>query len=137
MARLEITGLEEVQEAMLRRDEAAEAAVPAMLKAGGEVIQKAQQEEIKTRFHSRRSTGALLASIKLSAVKEKDDAKYIEVAPTGTDSHGVRNAEKGFILNYGRKNMPARPWFTAAHTKAADSVTAEMRRVWEEKQNGR
>ena len=33
--------------------------------------------------------------------------------------------------------MPARPWFTAANEKAADEATAEMRRVWEEKQNER
>ena len=47
----------------------------------------------------------------------------------------ICNAEKGFVLNYGRSNMPARPWFTAANEKAADDVVSEMRRVWEEKQN--
>ena len=98
-------------------------------------MQKAQQEEIKTRFNSRRSTGALLASIKVSAVKEIDGGKRVEIYPNGKDKHGVRNAEKGFVLNYGRSNMPARPWFTAANEKAADDVVSEMRRVWEEKQN--
>lgn len=100
-----------------------------------EEMQKAQQEEIKTRFNSRRSTGALLASIKVSAVKEIDGGKRVEIYPNGKDKHGVRNAEKGFVLNYGRSNMPARPWFTAANEKAADDVVSEMRRVWEEKQN--
>jgi len=137
MAKLTVTGLEEVEEAMLRRSEAAEKAVPEMLKAGGAVAQRAQQNEIKTRFNSRRSTGALLASIKVSSVKEKDGAKLVEVAPTGKDRHGVRNAEKGFVLNYGRSNMPARPWFTAAAEKSGDEVLTEMRRVWEEKQNER
>ena len=99
------------------------------------LMQKAQQEEIKTRFNSRRSTGALLASIKVSAVKEIDGGKRVEIYPNGKDKHGVRNAEKGFVLNYGRSNMPARPWFTAANEKAADDVVSEMRRVWEEKQN--
>ena len=61
----------------------------------------------------------------------------VEVYPDGKDRHGVRNATKGFVLQYGRKNMPARPWFTAANTKAADAVNAEMRRVWEAKQNER
>ena len=121
MAKFNVVGLDDVQEAMLRQDAIVEEAVPEMLKAGGAVMQKAQQEEIKTRFNSRRSTGALLASIKVSAVKEIDGGK--------------RNAEKGFVLNYGRSNMPARPWFTAANEKAADDVVSEMRRVWEEKQN--
>lgn len=135
MAKFNVVGLDDVQEAMLRQDAIVEEAVPEMLKAGGAVMQKAQQEEIKTRFNSRRSTGALLASIKVSAVKEIDGGKRVEIYPNGKDKHGVRNAEKGFVLNYGRSNMPARPWFTAANEKAADDVVSEMRRVWEEKQN--
>ena len=134
-AKFNVVGLDDVQEAMLRQDAIVEEAVPEMLKAGGAVMQKAQQEEIKTRFNSRRSTGALLASIKVSAVKEIDGGKRVEIYPNGKDKHGVRNAEKGFVLNYGRSNMPARPWFTAANEKAADDVVSEMRRVWEEKQN--
>lgn len=134
MAKFNVVGLDDVQEAMLRQDAIVEEAVPEMLKAGGAVMQKAQQEEIKTRFNSRRSTGALLASIKVSAVKEIDGGKRVEIYPNGKDKHGVRNAEKGFVLNYGRSNMPARPWFTAANEKAADDVVSEMRRVWEEKQ---
>lgn len=125
MAKFNVVGLDDVQEAMLRQDAIVEEAVPEMLKAGGAVMQKAQQEEIKTRFNSRRSTGALLASIKVSAVKEIDGGKRVEIYPNGEDKHGVRNAEKGFVLNYGRSNMPARPWFTAANEKAADDVVSE------------
>lgn len=102
MAKFNVVGLDDVQEAMLRQDAIVEEAVPEMLKAGGAVMQKAQQEEIKTRFNSRRSTGALLASIKVSAVKEIDGGKRVEIYPNGKDKHGVRNAEKGFVLNYGR-----------------------------------
>ena len=119
MAKFTVAGLDDVQEAMLRRDKATMEAVPAKLNSTG------------------RGTGALTASIKVSAVKERDGGKFVEIAPTGTDRHGVRNAEKGFVLNYGRSNMPARPWFTAANAKAAGKATEEMRRVWEEKQNGR
>lgn len=104
MAKFNVVGLDDVQEAMLRQDAIVEEAVPEMLKAGGAVMQKAQQEEIKTRFNSRRSTGALLASIKVSAVKEIDGGKRVEIYPNGKDKHGVRNAEKGFVLNYGRSN---------------------------------
>ena len=112
-------------------------AVPEMLKTGGEVIKNAFQAETKKLNNTGRGTGDLTASIKVSAVKERNGGKYVDIAPTGKDRHGVRNAEKGFVLNYGRSNMPARPWFTAANEKAADEATAEMRRVWEEKQNER
>ena len=137
MAKFTITGLDDVQEALLRQEAIAVAAVPEMLEAGGEVMKGAFQAETSKLNSTGRSTGALTASIKVSAVKERNGGKYIEIAPTGKDRHGVRNAEKGFVLNYGRSNMPARPWFTAANEKAADEATAEMRRVWEGKQNER
>ncbi len=137
MAKFTVAGLDDVQEAMLRRDKATLEAVPEMLKAGGEIIKSAFQEETAKLNSTGRGTGDLTASIKVSAVKERDGGKFVEIAPTGTDRHGVRNAEKGVVLNYGHSNMPARPRFTAANAKVADEATAGMRRVWEEKQNGR
>ena len=137
MAKFTVTGLDDVMEAMLRQEEIVEEAVPEMLKAGGEVLKRAFQTETKKLNKTGRGTGALTASIKVSAVKERDGGKFVEVAPTGKDRHGVRNAEKGFVLNYGRSNMPARPWFTRANTTATDEAIAEMRRIWEEKQNER
>lgn len=135
MARFNVVGLDDLQEQMLQRAKIAEEAVPEMLKAGGAVMQEAQRAEIRTMFRSRRSTGDLAVSIVVSKIKERDNGKMVEVYPDGKDRHGVRNATKGFVLQYGRKNMPARPWFTAANTKAADAVNDEMRRVWEAKQN--
>jgi HK97 gp10 family phage protein len=137
MAKFNVVGLDDLQDALLKQDKIAMEAVPEMLKAGGEVLKKAQQNEITTTFKSNRSTGDLAKSIVVSKIKEKDGGKSVEIYPDGKDRHGVRNATKGFVLQYGRKNMQARPWLTAANTKAADDVTAEMRRVWREKQNER
>lgn len=106
--------------------------------AGAEVIPTQTANEIISKVKTLApmlNEVTLLASIKVSAVKEIDGGKRVEIYPNGKDKHGVRNAEKGFVLNYGRSNMPARPWFTAANEKAADDVVSEMRRVWEEKQN--
>jgi len=137
MAKFTVTGLDDVQEALLRQEAIAVAAVPEMLEAGGEVMKGAFQAETTKLNSTGRSTGALTASIKVSAVKERNGGKYIDIAPTGKDRHGVRNAEKGFVLNYGRSNMPARPWFTTANESAAGDAISAMRRVWEEKQNER
>lgn len=137
MAKFNVVGLDDVQEQMLKREKITGEAVPEMLKAGGAVMKEAQKSEILSTFRSDRSTGDLAASIIVSDVKDTGSGKMVEVYPDGKDRHGVRNATKGFVLQYGRKNMPARPWFTAANTKAADAVNDEMRRVWEEKQNGR
>jgi HK97 gp10 family phage protein len=136
MAQFDVRGLDDMQNLMLIMDKTATEAVPEMLAAGGKVMREAQAKEIRETFRGKRSTGDLAASIRASAVREKDGAKMVEVSPTGKDSHGVRNATKAFVLQYGRNNMPARPWFTAANVKAADAVNAEMRRVWEEKQSG-
>lgn len=137
MAKFNVVGLDDIQDAMLRREAATVEAVPEMLKAGGAVMQKAQKDEISATFKSKRSTGDMARSIVVSKIKEIDGGKRVEVYQDGKDRHGVRNATKAFVLQYGRKNMPARPWFTAANTKAADEVNAEMRRVWEAKQNER
>lgn len=71
MAKFNVVGLDDVQEAMLRQDAIVEEAVPEMLKAGGAVMQKAQQEEIKTRFNSRRSTGGA-SCVHQSIRRERD-----------------------------------------------------------------
>ena len=101
MAKFNVVGLDDIQEKMLTRDKATEAAVPEMLQAGGEVLRKAQSDEVLLTFKSRRSTGALANSIKVSTVQEKDGGKSVEVYPDGTDKHGVRNAEKAFGPPYG------------------------------------
>ena len=44
MAKFNVVGLDDVQEAMLRQDAIVEEAVPEMLKAGGAVMQKAQDK---------------------------------------------------------------------------------------------
>lgn len=135
MAKLSLSGLDEFQDKLMQRQKAATEAVPEMLKAGAAVLVKAQQEEVKRTFTGKRSTGDLAASIKSTAVKEKQTEKFVEVYPHGKDRHGVSNATKGFVLQYGRSNMPARPWMTAANEKAADEVQGAMRNAWEGKQN--
>ena len=72
MAKFTVAGLDDVQEAMLRRDKATLEAVPEMLKAGGEIIKSAFQEETAKLNSTGRGTGDLTASIKVSAVKELD-----------------------------------------------------------------
>ena len=131
MAKLDTQGLDGVAAYMLQQDAATLKVVPEMLRAGGEVIKAAQEEEIAANFSSKRSTGALRSSIKISEVKETADGKKVEIYPDGKDKHGVRNATKGFVLQYGRSNMPPKPWFTAAMNKGSDKAIDAMRKVWE------
>lgn len=136
MARVDMTGFEEVQNELLRQSELARKAIPEMLKAGGEVYRAEYERQAKKLNKTGRGTGDLAKSIKVSAVKGSDDSMYVDVAPTGKDRHGVRNAEKGFVLNYGRSNMPANPWFDTATNLAESEAKEAMKRVWGEYSNG-
>lgn len=136
MARFEVNGIEGFEDKILKREAAATAAVPAMLKAGAAVLVDAQQTEIRSTFHGDRVTGDLASSIKATSVKKKDSTQYVEVYPQGTNRRGERNATVGFVHQYGRSNMPARPWFTSANAKAAEDVQEEMRQEWEKQQGG-
>ena len=140
MARFNTVGLEEVEKQFLKAGEAATKAVPLMLEAGAAVLIKAQQAEAQKLNISGRSRGALVKSIKADKVKGTNTSKYKEVYPQGIDrSHtkkGVRNAEKGFVLEYGRSNMPARPWIATANEQSADSVSNAMWEKWEGVKNG-
>ena len=136
MARFEVTGLDKVQASIEKRSEAATKAIPSMLKAGAEVLVKAQKEQAAIMFTGDRSTGDLEHSIAAGKIKGNDVEKYVEVYPQGVDRHGVRNAEKAFVQEYGRKRMDARPYMSTANAKCGDEVSAAMRKEWEAAQNG-
>lgn len=137
MAKFNTVGFEEVEKQFLRASEIATKAVPLMLDAGADVLVEAQKKEADQLFGiSARSKGDLKRSIKKSKVTVTSVNATITVAPEGKDSGGVRNAEKGFVLNYGRSNMPAQPWMDAANTKSEDKVHGAYNEVWEELNNG-
>ena len=135
LARFEVNGIEGLQDRLLKREAAATKAIPAMLKAGAAVLVKTQKAEIRSTFKSDRTTGDLENSIKQTSIKKKGDTQYVEVYPQGANRRGQRNATVGFVLQYGRSNMPARPWFTSSNEKAAQEVQKAMREEWEEQQN--
>ena len=105
MARFEVSGIEAAQEAFLRRSERAAKAVPKMLKAGGAVLVKAEQEEIRRTFTSNRVTGDLANSIKCTAVKKRGSGQCVEVYPHGKNRRGERNATVGFVHQYARASV--------------------------------
>lgn len=133
MAKFETAGFEEIEKQFLRRAENAVKAVPRMLQKGAQVLAEAQRREIEQMDIV--DKGELMRSVKPTKVKQKDECSYIDVYPQGTDSKGVRNAEKGFIAQYGKSNEPARPWMTAANAKSADAVHDAMWQEWEQVNN--
>lgn len=135
MATFEVAGIEGFEDKVLKREAATVEAIPKMLRAGGAVLVKAQQDEIRSTFKSDRVTGDLANSIDCTDVKVTAEGQSVEVYPQGKNRRGERNATVGFVQQYGRSNMPARPWFTSSNEKAAADVQAAMRAEWEAGQN--
>ena len=81
-------------------------------------------------------TGALAASIKAGSVDyNAADGYHCEVKPVG-ENHGENLAKIGNILEYGRSNMAARPWFNPTIDQAAGEVTQAMQAAFDQAQKG-
>ena len=159
VASFTVTGFDEVERALLRREKTTVDAVSAMLDAGAAVLVKAQAAEITSTARAGWSIGTLAASIKAAPKVQNDTRSYIEVYPHGDQPHGtpgtgtrrsgkqkghkysrggsknVSNAQVGFIREYGTSSIPASPWMSTANEKCSPEVHEAMRKVWEEKQN--
>lgn len=137
MAKLDISGFNEFTDLLLKQDKIAMEAVPEMLVGAGEVVKEVLvQSIIQNNFtkSGKRAFGDLKASIKVTKIKKKGEEKYVEAYPMGKNRKGVRNATKGFVLNYGRTNMDAKPWFSDAQSEAVEAGENEMCKIWEAKQ---
>ena len=137
MAEFTTVGLEEIEKAFLRMEEAAVTAVPKMLKAGADVLVEAQRAEALAMGLN--ETGSFVKSIKATAVKGNDTEKYVDIYPQGRAKHGndrkgdksnVRNATIGFVAEYGTSSQQARPYMTTANAKAHEKVIDAELEVW-------
>lgn len=134
--------IDEIQSLFEKDSMRGERLAPEMLKAGAAVLVEEQKKEsdfmVKTgklrligkRHLKSRSTGALTASIKASRIKQSGMTSSIEIYPHGTDRKGIRNAEKGFIANYGAGHISGYPWMDEANGKVSDKTYEAMLKIW-------
>lgn len=135
MADFNVVGMDELIEEIQRHQEAAETAIPKMLNAGAEILKKAQKQMAQKM--KIRDSGDFIDSIGATPIKtDKDGNKFVYVYPQGTDRHGVRNAEVGFIAEYGTSKIKARPWMRTANEKSADEALNSMKQIWDEESKG-
>lgn len=138
MADFNTVGLERVMESFRNMEQATVEAVPKMLKAGAEVLVKAQQAEAEAMGLN--DTGGFVKSIKATAVKGDSVEKYVDIYPHGRAKHGndrkgdksnVRYATIGFVAEHGTSRKAARPYMTVANEKAHDKVVDAQIEIWE------
>lgn len=123
MARFSMTGLDEaIRQLDLAADTIKERA-PAAVLAGARVAQEALRASAPV------ETGELRDSITISEVRHTvADGYHVDVEPTGSrrGSKNNTNAQVGHVLEYGRSNMPARPWMRPAIERCAEDVQRAM-----------
>lgn len=142
MARLTVTGLDEMEAKLKRLEQGlrGEAEVK-MLKAGAAVLEDAWRGEIEAKHHV---TYAMRDGVSMTDVTAGKDGLEISVYPQGTDSHRITNAQKAYILHYGRnpthkgtKAIKGDKFVTAAEKKAKPAVFAAMQAVLDEYVSGK
>ena len=104
-----------------------------MLHAGGEVIAQAHKSAIQS--DGLVDSGQLRDSIKVSAkVRRTSSARSVEIYPQGTRADGTRNAEVGFIHEYGApgRGIPAKQWMRKANEQAEDAACTAAEEVYDD-----
>lgn len=131
MAKLSVSGLDDL---MLSLEEIAsipDDVAAAMLDAEAQVVEEAQIAEGMSMGVYR--TGETLRSIRRGKMKKgRDGVRTVYVTPQGTNEKGERNAAVAFINEYGKRGQPARPFISAANAKAADPAVGEAEKVYDE-----
>lgn len=123
MARFSMSGIDEAIQALELSAETIRERAPDAVRAGARVAQAAMRAAAPV------DTGQLRDSITVSEVRHTvADGYYADVEPTGTrrGKGHVTNAQVGHVLEYGRSNMPARPWMRPALERCAEEVQQAM-----------
>lgn len=99
-----------------------------MLEKGSQVVVKAHKESIISVGLVK--TGAMRDSIAPGKYQNTDDGGEIDVYPHGKDENGTRNAEKGYINEYGSSRHEAKHWMQSANDKCEDAAVDAMAEVY-------
>lgn len=104
-----------------------------MLEAGADVVIDEWKEGIKKAVKNKRgrSTGELLESVTTNkGIDKVGDVSAKTIYPAGKDSKGVRNAEKAFILHYGKSGQAPTLFVDDVEAAAEDKAVEAMEQVF-------
>ena len=120
MASLTVSGLEDLISDMEAAANIPDSVAKEMLIKEAGIVEKAHKESIQSKGLI--DSGQLIGSIEAD---KAPTGRIIEVYPRGIRKNGVRNAEVGFIHEYGApgRHIPAKNWMKAANEGCADKAT--------------
>lgn len=130
--KLEIEGLDELIGGLENIMDLPRTVQRDMLNAEADIVVRAQKEEIE-------SLGLVdSGQLKASIARERDIKTdrlgvCMDIYPQGTRADGIRNAEVGFIHEYGapQKKIKASGWMKKANEKCADEAVEAAADVYE------
>ena len=96
MAKLSYTGFEIIERQLAQMSRGT---VRRLVEAGAEALVKTTKADIRNYHHVR--TGEMERSVEPGLYHETLEGGWMDVYPQGTDSRGVSNAKKAFVINYG------------------------------------
>lgn len=131
MAQISIEGLEELMNDLEAVAELPDGVVYEMLNEQAEVVKRAQVDKINEL--NLVDSGQLRDSIEKTAVRSSGATRYLEVYPQGIRKNGVRNAEVGYIHEYGApgRHISAKNWMHSANEGCAEETTEAARKVYD------
>ena len=106
--------------------------VSEMLEAGAEVVADEWKKGIRSSVKANgRSTGDMERSVApTKGIKKVGDVSSKEIYPQGKDRNGVRNAEKAFIMHYGKSGQAPTRFVDAVEESAEDKAVSAMEDVF-------
>lgn len=128
MAKVEFSGIDQLELSFAEVAKLPDEVVDAMLDARADVVVAAQRQAAERMLKGPYYTGETVRSIKKGKPKLRDGQRVLYVTPTGSRKRGkakaVRNAEIAFINEYGTRKIPARNFIRTANESCADAATA-------------
>ena len=135
MANMTTSGLNELSEMLKELGELDNGELTGnMLNAGAEVVADEWKKGIKNVvIPGGRSKGDMENSVAPSKkIERKGDISATTIYPQGKDRKGVRNAEKAFILHYGKSGQMGTRFVDNVEANAEDAATEAMEEVFNE-----
>lgn len=128
MAKVEFSGIDQLELSFAEVAKLPDEVVDAMLDARANVVVAAQRQAAERMLKGPYDTGETERSIKKGKPKLRDGQRVLYVTPTGRRKRGkakaVRNAEIAYENEYGKKGVPARNFIRTANESCADAATA-------------
>lgn len=131
MARIETSGIAELQLSFSEIAELPSSVANEMLEVGAEIVKNKQQELANSMLIGPYHTGETAQKIKIGKPKRSKDGYSIGVYPDGTRKRGQRAAEVAFINEFGKKGQPARPFIRTANELSADNAVEAEAAVYD------